>query len=62
MAGQSPPHPVNVVAACQLVEGQILAAGYWIQYTEFGALGGLLSIAYAFELTVPHKTVAEPHW
>lgn len=25
------------------------------------ALGGFLSSAYALELTVPHKTVAEPH-
>jgi len=25
------------------------------------ALGSFLSTAYALELTVPHKTVAEPH-
>jgi hypothetical protein len=61
MAGQSLPHPVNVIAACQLVEGQILAADYRIQCTEFDALGRFLGTAYASELTVPHKTVAEPH-
>jgi len=50
MAGQSPPHPVNVVAACQLVEGQILAAEYWIRCTEFDAPGRFLGTAYASEL------------
>jgi hypothetical protein len=29
--------------------------------TQNDALGSFLSSAYALELTVPHKTVAEPH-
>jgi hypothetical protein len=29
--------------------------------TQNGAIGSFLSSAYALELTVPHKTVAEPH-
>jgi hypothetical protein len=29
--------------------------------TQIHPLGSFLSSAYALELTVPHKTVAEPH-
>jgi hypothetical protein len=32
-----------------------------LRRTQNGAIGSFLSSAFALELTVPHKTVAEPH-
>jgi hypothetical protein len=56
LLGQAPvwqaslvPHPVNVVEACQR------------HCTQNGDDCPFLKPAHAFELTVPHKTVAELH-
>jgi hypothetical protein len=41
---------------CQSARGEITP-----RRTQNDALGSFLSNAYALELTVPHKTVAEPY-
>jgi hypothetical protein len=56
MAAVSPGYPVNLVMKCQSARGGITP-----RRTQNDALGSFLSNAYALELTVPHKTVAEPY-
>jgi hypothetical protein len=49
-------YPVNLIEACQSPVPEIVP-----RRTQNSGLGSFLSNAYALELTVPHKTVAEAH-